>query len=168
MSTRSNSIVQRKDGKFARIYVHFDGYLQGVGRILREHFQNPAKVEKLVALGDLSSLAPKITKPKGHSFSTPKKGYTVAYGRDRGETKAEAKVFDTLAAALPAPESWVEFVYIFLPEGAVPNRVGWFVVSASEGTQTMIPLDVALTGKVAVNAPIKVFGMTVGTHRAGA
>lgn len=57
MST--NAIVNEKldDGTYRRIYVHWDGYLEGVGKTLREVFNTDAKVKELIDLGDCSSIA---------------------------------------------------------------------------------------------------------------
>jgi len=85
MGTRSDIIVHRADGKWARVYCHWDGYLSHNGRILFDHYTSQKQAEKLVSHGDMSSLAPRCSKPKGHSFDKPVKGFTVYYGRDRGE-----------------------------------------------------------------------------------
>ncbi|MDL2284459.1 hypothetical protein LJC19_04880 [Oxalobacter sp. OttesenSCG-928-P03] len=89
MSTRS-VIIAAINQRFHAIYCHYDGYPEHNGRILSDHYNTQEKVEALIALGDLSSLAPSIEQPEGHSFDSPKRGYTVAYGRDRGETDIEA------------------------------------------------------------------------------
>lgn len=112
MSTRSHIIVARRDGKFAVQYVHFDGYPDGgVGETLNRHFRDPDKIEALSALGDLSALYPSIEKPAGHSFDNKVEGYTVAYGRDRGESDVDTKVFDTLDEAKEYANE--EYAYIW-------------------------------------------------------
>ena len=60
MSTRSYITRKYDDGKVRRIYCHFDGYPQGVGRMLYEFYDDADKVDQLLALGDLSSLGPEI------------------------------------------------------------------------------------------------------------
>lgn len=161
MSTRSDIIVCRSDGKVARSYCHWDGYLQGVGKDLVEHYTTQDKVEALSALGDLSSLGPRCTKPRGHSYEKPKKGYTVAYGRDRGQKGTEADIFDTLSEAWPEPGTWTEFTYVW-KDGQ------WWVASADEGAQALVPLDDAIAGKVDLNARVKVpFVGVIGTHGRG-
>ena len=120
MSTRSDIIVERADGKFARIYCHSDGYLSHNGMILWGNYDTQAKCEALVGLGDISSLGREIGKKIDFDLSEKlydlhKKGkideaeydrrreamyaQCRAYGRDRGETGTEAHVFDTLSAA---------------------------------------------------------------------
>jgi hypothetical protein len=84
MATRSRIAIEDEKGTVRSVYSHWDGYPSHNGRILFEHFQNPEKVNNLIALGDLSSLAPEIELAEGHTFENPVKGVTVFYGRDRG------------------------------------------------------------------------------------
>jgi|LauGreDrversion4_2_1035121.scaffolds.fasta_scaffold60805_1 hypothetical protein len=86
MATRSRIAIQNEDGTVTSIYCHWDGYPENNGNILVSHFKNRDKVKKLIALGSLSSLAPEIEAPEGHTFSDPAEGHTVAYSRDRGES----------------------------------------------------------------------------------
>ena len=86
MATRSRIAIQNEDGTVTSIYCHWDGYPEYNGNMLVSHFKNRDKVKKLIALGSLSSLAPEIEAPEGHTFSDPVEGYTVAYSRDRGES----------------------------------------------------------------------------------
>ena len=60
MSTRSNIRIYREDGTSTGIYCHADGYESYNGVILQAFYNTPEKVEKLLALGNLSSLGPKI------------------------------------------------------------------------------------------------------------
>lgn len=110
MGTRSDILVKMKNGKWGKIYCHWDGYISHNGVILQEHYNSQAKAEKLIELGDLSLLGKKCSKPKGHSFDKPVRGYCVAYGRDRGETGCEANYFDTLEECY---EHSNEYTYIF-------------------------------------------------------
>jgi hypothetical protein len=157
MGTRSDIIVHRADGKWHRVYCHWDGYLSHNGRILFDHYTSQKQVEKLVSHGDMSSLAEKCTKPKGHSFDKCKEGYTVYYGRDRGEENAAGKVGDSLAEVWPEADTWTEFTYVWTEDK-------WWVADPDEGTQTLIDLGDALSGKRTVCPHIKAFGMTFGRH----
>ena len=92
MATRSNiAIFDREKGEARYIYSHFDGYLEGVGATLKEHYTTTEKVEKLISLGDISFLEKEVEIPEGveHSYSSPAEGITVFYGRDRGEDGTE-------------------------------------------------------------------------------
>ena len=95
MSTNA-SITMKDQNKFKSIYCHWDGYITGVGKTLFEHYNTNEKVKQLIDLGNISFLEPSCDKPEGHTFETPVKGYTVAYGRDRQESNQEATVHDSL------------------------------------------------------------------------
>ena len=71
MSTRSRIAIENQDGTVQSIYCHFDGYIDGVGKTLFNHYDRE-KLEKLIELGDISSL--------GESTID-----TIAYCRDRDE-----------------------------------------------------------------------------------
>jgi len=91
MATRSRIGMEMPNGKVKSIYCHWDGYPEGVGATLQEHYVDPAKVEALIALGDISVLSENVA-PRGgqersrHSFQNPVEGETIAYHRDRGES----------------------------------------------------------------------------------
>ena len=87
MSTRSRITLRRKDLTETSIYCHWDGYVEGNGIILQLAYNTADKVEKLLALGDISILG-YYTEPdpsKGHDFENHQEGVCVAYHRDRGE-----------------------------------------------------------------------------------
>jgi hypothetical protein len=128
MSTRSDIIVKRKDGKFARVYCHNDGYPAYNGQCLQRFYATHAKAMRLIRLGNLSSLAPLPAPPKGvaHSFDTRAPGVTIAYRRDRKENNVSAKVFDTFADCREyLANSWSEYGYVF-QDGA------WHVFDSSD------------------------------------
>lgn len=137
MGTRSDIIVHRADGKWHRIYCHWDGYLSHNGRILFDHYSSQKLAEKLVKPGDLSSLAPKCNKPKGHSFDHAVKGYCVYYGRDRDEKDVAGTIGDTLLDVWPGEDTWTEFTYVW-------DDGKWWTTMAGEGTQTLVDLGVRL------------------------
>ena len=124
MGTRSMIAIQNPYSKDVRaVYCHWDGYLEHNGSILNKHYSNSAKVNNLIALGDLSSLRPEIGEK--HTFSRldstlPEAEYEALYGnmctfytRDRGED-APFKVFPTLAKAQDYFEgSWCEYLYVY-------------------------------------------------------
>jgi hypothetical protein len=63
MSTRSAIAIQEnKDGPIKYAYCHYDGYISHNGKILNEHYRDPAKVKELLSEGDLSSLGETIDK----------------------------------------------------------------------------------------------------------
>jgi hypothetical protein len=72
MSTHARVGLQQGDGLIQSIYVHCDGYLEGVGQMLGHHYRDQAAVEALLREGDASGL--------GHTLAD-----SVFYVRDRGE-----------------------------------------------------------------------------------
>jgi hypothetical protein len=139
MGTRSDIIVEHADGKFKRIYCHWDGYLEGVGQTLFSHYNSQERAEAVVAPGDMSSLAERCDGEPGHSFDNNVKGQTVYYGRDRGETEMDGVVGDTLVSVWPSEGTWTEFTYVW-------TQGRWWVADADEGSQALHSLEDALKG----------------------
>lgn len=123
MGTRSNIVVRRKDD-WAEVYCHWDGYPSHNGKILLEHYSDQAKLESLIALGDLSVLDQEITAPKGHSYDTRAPGHSAFYGRDRGETDIEARTGATLEDVWPDEE----YAYVWIDKT-------WWVARPSAGIE---------------------------------
>lgn len=88
MATRSRIAIENEDGSVKSVYCHFDGYLEGVGTTLLNHYNTKEKVEELVSLGSLSALYERVKPDEGenHSFGNAVEGITIAYHRDRGES----------------------------------------------------------------------------------
>lgn len=87
MSTNSRITLKRLDGTSTSIYCHWDGYIEYNGLLLQLCYDTPEKIEKLLKLGDLSSLY-EYTDPnpnEEHSFEHPQNNVCLAYHRDRGE-----------------------------------------------------------------------------------
>lgn len=91
MSTNASITVHCKDGKFRTIYSHWDGYMEHHFPILTQHYNTQEKAEALVAMGDVSKLDESMEKPEGHTFDTPVDGFSIFYGRDRGEKQKDIK-----------------------------------------------------------------------------
>ena len=135
MATRSTIALEYADGTVDQIYCHWDGYLEHNGRILQEHYKDPFKVRKLMDLGDVSSLAPSIEKPAGHTFDKSVDGYTVFYGRDRGETGVGSRRFKSFAD-YKANHQYEEFEYILRTDGR------WYVCKYN-GSYELLALAMA-------------------------
>lgn len=121
MATRSRIGVVQDDGTVRSIYCHWDGYPKYNGKVLLNHY-DLEKTERLVSLGDISSLDVR-TEPFGdHTFDNPEKGVVVAYGRDRGEKDVDAIVFNTWDDAHTE-----EFCYIMDRDGT------WYVSGWGNG-----------------------------------
>lgn len=111
MATRSFICKKIGKDKFLSIYCHWDGSPSYNGKILFENYNNEMMVDKLLDLGDLSSLGEYLepNPNEEHTFDNPQKNVCVAYGRDRKETGTEAKEM-TLQKLT---EQWVDYVYIY-------------------------------------------------------
>ena len=123
MSTRSMIAVMHGD-KAKAVYCHWDGYVSHNGYILQTQYDS-VKANKLVAMGDLSSLGADIG--EAHDFGRTMSedmyvdiGGSVScskdctfYGRDRGEDGTDFEVFHSLQTLLAEAESrWAEYVYV--------------------------------------------------------
>ena len=119
MGTRSRIGVMHGD-KVKSVYCHWDGYIAYNGRMLQEYYDS-AKANNLVALGDLSSLAPSIGEK--HAFSQHvltleptlphNDEWCTFYGRDRGESGTEHKVAHTFEEFLEQCDNCgAEYYYI--------------------------------------------------------
>ena len=61
MATRSTISVVKPDGTIEQAYCHWDGYLEGNGKILVDHYNNFKKALELVRVGSIRELAEKVT-----------------------------------------------------------------------------------------------------------
>jgi hypothetical protein len=134
------------------VYCHWDGYLEHNGSILHKHYSNSAKVNNLIALGGLSSLRPEIgdkhafsqfelPKDEVEAFKEATKDMCTFYGRDRGETGQEFKVFPTLKKAESYFEgSWCEYLYVFKYSKADDYQSGeWHFKKMGERWKKLAP-----------------------------
>ncbi|MGG6055897.1 post-segregation killing protein PndC [Salmonella enterica] len=110
MATHCSISVRTTDG-IKSVYCHFDGHKKGVGALLENHYNTQEKAEELIAGGDISVLGERCDKPEGHSFENPVDGYTVYYGRDRGEENKQARTYHSLALALKKEKQ--EYCWVF-------------------------------------------------------
>jgi hypothetical protein len=141
MGTRSRIGVMHGD-VVKSVYCHWDGYLEHNGAILLEHYDS-SKANFLVALGDLSSLAPEIGEKHPFSqFDVPEAdrvnydNWCTFYGRDRGETGTEWKVAHTFEEFLEQADGCCAEFYYIMKDGE------WFVGTTYENTH---PLSKRLT-----------------------
>ena len=117
MATRSNIAIYNSESQIAEyIYVHVDGYYEGVGAILKEHYQDVQKVKRLIAGGDISSLGKEVEIPEGveHSFESPAEDVTVFYSRDRQESDVEAQKVYLLSLDKLHRLKKEEYLYVYL------------------------------------------------------
>ena len=132
MATRSSIAYKTQRGVTA-IYSHWDGYPEGVGRILHENYQAAYKIGKLVQMGDVSSLGAEIGKKQDFDDrSTQKDDWTLFYGRDRGETGVDCKEFDTIQGWMDHYD-WSDYYYLW-------NGKEWLVSKAGETDANDYPI----------------------------
>lgn len=135
MSTRARIGIEEPDGSVTSIYSHWDGYPEGAGAILLEHYSEPDALRQLLALGDVSSLGPDIGRV--HNFETHSQNAEAAtwclfYKRDRGEQDVNA--------VSHARDSWPdygqEFEYLL-------TSSGWLYRSSYPEPEPWLALDSA-------------------------
>ena len=101
MATTSTIAIELQDGTVKQVYCHWDGDLNHNGRILFEHYTDPAILEELINLGNISSLGPTIGEKHpfdGYDIPNYKELYgnmTTFYGRDREEKNANPSVYSS-------------------------------------------------------------------------
>jgi len=94
MATRSRIAIEKHDGTVNSIYCHFDGYVSNNGVLLHENYNDALVLEKLIKLGDISEL--------GNTSKT-----TVAYHRDRGDTKTSKQFKNVATLFAKSEESYI-------------------------------------------------------------
>lgn len=116
MATRSVICKETLPKSYVGIYCHWDGYPQGVGKTLFEHYTDKDKVEQLLRLGDISSLEERVEPLPNefHTYENPVKDVTVAYHRDRGEELNKARPIKLKEAR---EEYWAEYMYVYKRDG---------------------------------------------------
>ena len=150
MGTRSIIAKEFKNGKIKAIYCHWDGYPTHNGKMLMEHYTTAAKINKLIDLGDISSLREEIGVK--HPFDTYKlsdeekakyENMTLAYHRDREEEKCEARVVHNRNALVEVAEKCGgEYIYLRTKTGH------WLAYGCYAGipqAKTWVPVKVAVT-----------------------
>ena len=69
MGTRSTIALEFADGTVEQVYCHWDGYLEGNGAMLIQHYMDPFKVKQLLALGGFSSLEASVEDTKKTAYT---------------------------------------------------------------------------------------------------
>ena len=109
MSTHSFIGYETETGSVVGVYCHYDGYLDGVGYMLKKHYIDPAKIKALVELGSLSSLGAHLGEKHAFDDDVYEKEWTTAYHRDRGEELAIAEYDDMYSIS-----GTYEFMYVYM------------------------------------------------------
>jgi len=140
MGTSSAIGMKMDDGTIRAVRCNWDGYLQGVGRVLGESYSDLAKVKQLLALGFLSSLDEKVAPEPGtaHSWQHPQPGVTLAYHRDRKERLQPAERFADQDDYELNGEGRLEANYLYLYECS--DGQGCWAVLTDEGWKDVVDL----------------------------
>lgn len=89
-STRAMIGRKLPNGKIRYIYNHWDGYPEGVGAILSDHYSDPEKVDALLNGGDISYLGSTPSEaPWDDDFDDG--GVATRFYRTRGEKNIDAR-----------------------------------------------------------------------------
>ena len=149
MSTRSNIIVKVKKEDYGRvltktfkrhkytttiekpyigIYCHWDGYIEGVGRELLEHYNTYEKALKLISGGFASSIDGK------------KVSYYMAWDRDEEWSQNCPRQSDKLEVC----GGWTEYAYIFDNGKWYVGRVKWHEEDDSETIEDVVELTMEM------------------------
>lgn len=129
MSTRSRIGMYIGNNTTISVYEHYDGYLQGVGSILKRYYSDENKIKKLIEQGDISSLDRFIGQK--HDFSKHPDGWCTFYKRDRGEDGVDAveMSLDDLAKAEEYNYLWDGKKWLY-SKGYICD--GWHVLTDKE------------------------------------
>lgn len=140
MATRS-AIGILNSNNVRSVYCHFDGYLEGVGETLVNHYTDKKKINSLIDLGSISVLGEELEAEGEHTFREPEEGVTVAYGRDRGEdveintmSYPRGSSYEDILEKLYNFYQTGEYVYLY-----IPKEKRWVSYSKSyEGTSEIV------------------------------
>lgn len=116
MSTRSNIAIQTVEGIKA-IYCHFDGYLEGVGKILQEYYDTEERVNQLIKLGDIRSLQENLS--------------------DIEPYEEPLTVYENEQEYIQILKHWIEYAYLF-------KNGEWYVASYSDTEFSPIIVKIVL------------------------
>lgn len=113
MGTRSYIAKQVGPDQYRTIYCQIDGYLEEVGANLAGYYDSEEMVDKLLDLGDIYTLQPKLSPDPTmeHSERVSQKGVTLAYGRDMGVNDWPATI-QTMDDLMDNTQG-AEYLYIF-------------------------------------------------------
>ncbi len=130
MATRSTIAVVLPNGSIRSVYVHFDGYISGVGNTLLSHWNTQELAEKITSIGDMMILGKRINPIGKHSFDKPESGTCVFYGRDRGENNSNPTIYISLSDYYISNNK-EEYNYLFFDNS-------WHVMDGKSDRENMV------------------------------
>lgn len=100
MATRSTIGIQNDDETIEAVYCHWDGYLEGVGKTLKENYNSEDKIRLLLSFGNISSLGEDVNS-------------SLFYERDRQEKDQKSEILKTQKQLLDFRQ---EYNYVWINE----------------------------------------------------
>lgn len=147
MSTRSMIAKLNTDGSIRANYCHFDGYPESVGKTLITHYTDSAKIDALLALGQMSVLGAEIGEQhpfdnhnqfSGEGYKPEYENWTLFYGRDRGESNTEPQDYPSIQEYRNGLEkTWCEWQYLYRDGQWLTAHMSDF---RAEGDSTLRPV----------------------------
>lgn len=130
MATRSRIGLLLASGFVRSVYCHWDGGPGYVGRILYDHWRDPAKLAQLLDLGAVSILGEEIG--ERHDFdrhiAEHDRSWCLFYNRDRGDPPAQTDAQTALDLGgyyAQAASSGAEWVYLLAAGDWLCAEVNW-------------------------------------------
>jgi hypothetical protein len=111
------TLGQGEGVKVRSVYVHHDGYLSGVGKTLKDHYQDVEKVNALLDAGDMSAINPE--------------GAYGAY-KNRGEEGVDASLDDFPMFGYSENFDGVSHYYLFIPGAGWLTKKGTIASGAAK------------------------------------
>jgi len=99
MSTRSLIACKNQDETFNAVYCHFDGYLDGVGKVLSDNYLTEESANNLISRGDMSTLGKTLDE--------------CDFYTNRGETLKVRRNLTFEQLMEKSKNMWAEYLYIF-------------------------------------------------------
>lgn len=115
MATNAAVAIELANGKVMSIYNHSDGYPEHLGKVLVQHYQDPAKVAELIKNGDASFIDENIgEKINFNDYDTREANkQCLFYGRDRGETGVAPQTYNDYKQWASSVLGDYSYAYIF-------------------------------------------------------
>ena len=126
MGTRSRIGIEMPNHTVVSVYCHYDGYVEGNGKILVEHYQNRNDVQELIDGGSMSALRTRSTwndgpmlRDENGEYIRDDQGYIMSegdrdpqpqYHSERGE---EVEVPHTSFDEFVSSDCGEEYAYLF-------------------------------------------------------
>ena len=130
MGTRSTIALEFADGSVSQVYCHWDGYLENNGQILNDNYTDPFKVQKLLDLGDFSSLRETVEETKEGAYHHSRgEEHTVRRYMDVTDyfEECQQEEYDYILRNIDGEATW--FVRCYATEGV------WVTLAEAEEMQ---------------------------------